>query len=172
LGTARAASGLSAEGFGGQIHGPEHHQGGVRVKALGSENAVEFDLVPGKVASGLGDAEAEDQGAATGAGHVVEARLSVEVMATASAAADRGLLTAASVGEDVSAGGDDRGTRVHGDLRGSMFRVGSSARELEGKERGDVTKVTRFPVVGKGRFTTENTERTEKARHKGKNDGQ
>ena len=117
MSAAEAAIGLGAEGFGGQIHGPEHHQGGVRVKALGSENAVEFDLVPGKVASGLGDAEAEDQGAATGAGHVVEARLSVEVMATASAAADGGLLTAASARENVAADGDDRGTRVHKDLR-------------------------------------------------------
>jgi hypothetical protein len=117
LGTAGAASGLGAKGFGGQIHGPEHHQGGVRVKALGSENAVEFGLVPGKVASGLGDAEAEDQGAATGAGHVVEACLGVDVMATASAAADGGLLTAASAGENVAADGDDRGTRMHRDLR-------------------------------------------------------
>ena len=107
LGTARAASGLSAEGFGGQIHGPEHHQGGVRVKALGSENAVEFDLVPGKVASGLGDAEAEDQGAATGAGHVVEAGASVEVMAAAGTTADGGSLTVAAVGKRVAADRDD-----------------------------------------------------------------
>jgi hypothetical protein len=117
LGTAGAASGLGAEGFGGQIHGPEHHQGGVGVDALGSENAVELDLVPGKVARGLGDAEAEVEGAATGAGHVVEAGLGVEVMATADAVADGGLQTAASVGEHVAAGGDDQGTRIHRDLR-------------------------------------------------------
>ena len=94
LGTAGAASGLGAEGFGGQIHGLENHQGGVGVDALGSENAVEFDLVPGKIARGLWDAEAEDEGAATGAGHVVEARLGIEVMATAGAVANGGLLTA------------------------------------------------------------------------------
>src|SRR5271165_6164232 len=98
LGTARAASGLGAEDAGGQIHGPEHQQGGVRVDALGSENAVDLGLVPGKVARGLGDAEAEGEGAATGAGHVVKARLGVEVVATASAEADGGLLTVASVG--------------------------------------------------------------------------
>ncbi|HZM09159.1 MAG TPA: hypothetical protein VFC15_02990, partial [Candidatus Limnocylindrales bacterium] len=98
MGTSGAASGLGAKGFGGQIHGPKHHQGGVRVDALGSENAVELDLVPGKVAKDFGDAEAGDDGAATGAGHVVEACLGVEVMATAGAAVDGGLLTAASAG--------------------------------------------------------------------------
>jgi hypothetical protein len=118
LGTAGAASGLGAEGGGGQIHGPEDHQGGVRVNALGSENAVELDLVPGKVARVLGDAKAEDEGAATGAGHVVQARLGVEVMATAGAVAEGGLLTAASVGEDVAANTYYRGTRVHRNLRG------------------------------------------------------
>ncbi|HEY4960148.1 MAG TPA: hypothetical protein VII29_04755, partial [Terriglobales bacterium] len=118
MGTSGAASGLGAKGFGGQIHGPKHHQGGVRVDALGSENAVDLDLVPGKVAKDFGDAEAGDDGAATGAGHVVEARLGVEVMATASAEANGGLLTAVSAGEDVAADGDDRGTRVHKDLRG------------------------------------------------------
>src|ERR1035438_10039804 len=130
---ARAGSGLGAKSFGGQIHGPEHHQGGVRVKALGSENAVEFDLVPGKVASGLGDAEAEDEGAATGAGHVVEARLGVEVMATADAVADGGLQTAASVGEDVAAGRDDQGTRIHRASAGAKiqgrFRRAETRRE-------------------------------------------
>ena len=70
LGAAGAASGLGAEGGGGQIHGPEHQQGGVRVDALGGENAVDLGLVPGKVARGLGDAEAEDEGAATGAGQL------------------------------------------------------------------------------------------------------
>jgi hypothetical protein len=99
--------------LGGQIHGPEHHQGGFGIDALGSENAVELDLVPGEVARGLGDAEAEDDGAATGAGHVVEARLGVEVMATAGAVAQGGLLTAVSAGEDVEAGRDDQGTQVH-----------------------------------------------------------
>ena len=54
-----------------------------------------------------------------------------------------------------------------------MFRVGSSARELEGKSGGRRYEGNqKFPEVGKGRFTTETTERTEKARHKGKNDGQ
>jgi hypothetical protein len=100
---ARAAGGLGAEGSGGQIHGPEHQQGGVRVDALGSEHAVDFGLFPGNVARGLGDAETEDEGSATGAGHVVEARLGIEVMATAGAAADGGLLATASVGEDVAA---------------------------------------------------------------------
>jgi hypothetical protein len=103
LGAVGTARGLGAEGFGGQIHGPQDHQGGFRIDALGSENAVELDLVPGKVARGFGDAEAGDEGAATGAGHVMEARLGLEVMATAGAAADGGLLTAASVGEDVAA---------------------------------------------------------------------
>jgi len=113
LGTAGEASGLGAEDAGGQIHGPEHQQGGIRVDALGSENAVDLGLVPGKVARGFGNAETEDEAAATGAGHVVEARLGVEVMATAGAAADSGLLTAASVGEDVATGRDDQGTRIH-----------------------------------------------------------
>jgi uridine phosphorylase len=149
LGTAGAASGLGAEGCGGQIHSPEHHQGGVRVDALGSKNAVDLGLVPAKVARGLGDAEAEDEGAATGAGHVVEARLGVEVMATAGAAADGGLLTAASVGKGVAANTNDRGTRVHRVLRGPMFRVGSSGKELEGKRGGDVTLVTRISRNGK-----------------------
>src|SRR5450755_4359458 len=116
LGTAGAAIRLGAEGGGGQIHGPEHHQGGVRIDVLGSENAVDLGLVPGKVARGLGDAEAEGEGAATGAGHVVEARLGVEVMAAAGAAADGGLLTAASVGEDVAAGSNDE-ARIHKALR-------------------------------------------------------
>ena len=116
MGAAGAASGPGAEDAGGQIHGPEHHQGGVRVDALGSENAAEFEFVPGKVASGFGDAETENGTAATGAGHVVEARLGVEVMATASAAADGGLQTAASVGEDVATGTDDE-ARIHKALR-------------------------------------------------------
>ena len=68
----------------------------------------------------IGDAEAEDEGAPTGAGHVVEARLAVEVVATAGAASYGGLLTAASVGEDVAAKMDDRDTRVHRDLRGGQ----------------------------------------------------
>jgi hypothetical protein len=113
LSAAGTAIGLGAEGFGGQVHGPEHHPGGFGVDALGSENAVEFELVPGKVASGLGDAETENGAAATGAGYVVEARLGVEVMATAGAAADGGLQTAASAGENVAAGRDDQGTRIH-----------------------------------------------------------
>src|SRR5271169_970472 len=116
LGTARAASGLGAEDGGGQIHGPEHQQGSVRVDALSGEYAVDLGLVPGKVASGLGDAEAEDEAAATGAGHVVESRLGVEVMATASAETDGGLLTAASAGEGVAAGTNDE-ARIHEALR-------------------------------------------------------
>jgi hypothetical protein len=116
LGTAGAVSGLGAKGGGGQIHSPEHHQGAIRVDALGSENAVDLGLVPGKVARGFGDTEAEDEGAATGAGHVVEARLGVEVMATAGAAADGGLLTTASVGEDVAAGSNHE-ARIHKALR-------------------------------------------------------
>ena len=107
MGTAGEASGLGAEDGGGQIHGPEDQQGGVRVDALGGENAVDLGLVPGKVARGFGDAKAEDESAATGAGAVAEARLSVEVMATASAAADGGLKATASGGEDVATDGDD-----------------------------------------------------------------
>src|ERR1035437_5014349 len=116
LGTAGAASGLGAEDAGGTIHGPEHQQGSVRVDALSGENAVDLGLVLGKVARGLGDAETEDEGAATGAGHVVEARLGIEVTAAAGAAADGGLLTAASVGEDVAAGSNDE-VRIHKALR-------------------------------------------------------
>jgi len=40
----------------------------------------------------------------------MEARLGVEVMATAGAFADGGLKTATSAGEDVAANTDDRGT--------------------------------------------------------------
>jgi len=145
LGEAGTTSGLGAEGFGGQIQGPEHHQGGVRVDALGSENAVDLDLVPAKVARGLGDAEAENEGAATGTGHVVEARLDVEVMATADAAADGGLLTAASVGEDVAANTYDRGTRVHSDLRGAKVQ-GRFQREGTRKQKSGAT-LRRYPKL-------------------------
>ncbi len=110
MSTTGAASGLEGEDFDGQIYGPKHHQGGVRVDALGSENALELSPVPDKVARGLGDAKTEDEGAATGAGHVVEARLGAEVMPTVGAAADGGLLTTASVGEDVAADTNDRST--------------------------------------------------------------
>jgi hypothetical protein len=137
LGTTGAASGLGAEGGGGQIHGPKHHQGGVRVDVLGSENPVELDLVPGKIARGLGNAEAEGEGAATGAGHVVEARLGVEVMATAGAAADGGLCRQrrplSRVWRQV---GMIKAHEFIEPPRGAKFRVGSSARELEGKSGG------------------------------------
>jgi len=113
LGGTGAASGLGAKGGGGQIHGPYHRHGSVRVEALGGEKSVDLSLVPVKIAKGLRDAEAQDEGAATGAGHVVKALLSVEVMATAGAAADGGLLAAASAGEGVAANRNDQGTRVH-----------------------------------------------------------
>jgi len=138
LGTARAASGLGAEDGGGQIHGPKHQQGSVRVDALSGEYAVDLGLVPGKVARGFGDAETEDEGATTGAGHVVEARLGVEVMATAGAAADGGLLTAASVGENVAANAYDRGARVHRDLRGANLQ-GRAKREGTRREKSGAT---------------------------------
>ena len=37
---------MGAEDAGGQIHGPEHQQGGVRVDALSGENAIDLGLVP------------------------------------------------------------------------------------------------------------------------------
>jgi len=141
LGTAGEASGLGAEDAGGQIHGPEHQQGGIRVDALGSENAVDLGLVPGKVARGFGNAETEDEAAATGAGHVVEAGLGVEVMATAGSAADGGLVTAASVGEDVAANRNDRGTRVHRDLRGGPIVQGRAGGEgISREKRGEMER--------------------------------
>jgi hypothetical protein len=120
---ARAASGPGAKGIGGQIHGPEHHAGGGGVDALGSENAVDLGPVPAKVARGLGDAEAEDEGAAAGTSHVVEARLGVDMVTTAGAATHGGLLTTASVGEDVAANTYDRGARVHR-VQGKFKREG------------------------------------------------
>ena len=117
---AGTVGGLGVKGGVGQIHGPEHHSGGSVVDASGVDEAVDLGLVPVKVAKGLRDAEAQDEAATTGAGHVVEARLSVEVMTTAGAAVDGGLLAAASGGQDVAAKTNDCGARVHRDLRGGQ----------------------------------------------------
>jgi hypothetical protein len=148
LGTAGAASGSGVKDAGGQIHGPEHQQGGVRVDAFGGENAVDLGLVPGKVARGLGDAETEDEGAATGAGHVVEARLSVEVMATAGAAADSRLLAAASVGEDVAAGSNDE-AGIHKALRGSIVQGRTGGEGTREKSEGRWNESNQIPEMGK-----------------------
>jgi hypothetical protein len=70
----------------------------------------------------------------------VEARLGVEVMATAGAVADSGLLTAAFVGEDVAANTYDRDTRVHRDLRGSIIQGRAGGEGTSRKKRGEMER--------------------------------
>jgi len=49
-------SGWGAEGSAGEIEGPEHHQGGVGIDALGRENAVGLGAVESQVTRRFRDA--------------------------------------------------------------------------------------------------------------------
>jgi hypothetical protein len=117
-GATRATAGFGAEDRGRQVHCPEDQPSCTGIDALGGENAVDLGPVPLEVASGLGDTEAENEGAAAGAGHVMQAGAGIEVMAAAGAACDGGLETAAAVGQKVPAGANDQGLAMHRDLRG------------------------------------------------------
>ena len=116
MGAARTAGRLDGEGFGGEIHGPEHHSGSVEVETAGVHNAEDFSTVQGEVARGHGHAESRDAGEAAGPGHVVEAGASVEVMAAAGASAHGGAKTVVAVGKRMAADTDDQ-VRVHSCLR-------------------------------------------------------
>ncbi len=116
MSAARTGDRLGGKGGGGEIHGPENHSGGVKVYTPGGEDAVDLGPVAGKVAARLWDTPAEDKCAASGAGHVVEARLRVEVMAAAGASADGGSPASQAAGKDVVAGTNDE-ARTHRDLR-------------------------------------------------------
>ena len=87
MGPAGAATGLSGEGGGGEVHGPEEQAGGGVVEAAGVDEAQDFDAVEGHIAPVDGDAKPGDRGEATGTGHVAEAGPGVEVVAAARAAA-------------------------------------------------------------------------------------
>jgi len=120
IGAAQTAGRLGGEGFGGEIHGPKQHSGGGEVESAGVHDAEDFGTVQGEVARGHGNAKARDAGEASGTGHVVEAGASVEVMAAAGASSDGGSLAVAAIGKCVAADTNDRGTRVHRDLRGGQ----------------------------------------------------
>ena len=107
IGATRTSGSLGGERGGGQIHGPEHHAGGVKIDAAAVDDAEDFSTVQGEVAPGQGHAEPRDAGKPTGAGHVVEAGAGVKVMAAAGASSDSGASTAVAVGESVSAKTDD-----------------------------------------------------------------
>jgi|SRR3974390_93685 len=111
----RTCGTLGWEGGGGEIHGPEHHPSGGVVDIAGVDDAENLGTVQGEVAPGHGHTQPRDAGAAAGTGHVVEARLGVEVMAAASASADGGTTTTMAIGKGVAAEADDK-ARVHRDL--------------------------------------------------------
>src|ERR1019366_7641010 len=121
----------------------EHQPGGGEVESAGGHDAKDFRTVQGEVARGHGHAKSGDAGEAAGTGHVVEAGASVEVVAAAGTTADGGALTVAAVGKCVAADGDDQGTRVHRDLRGSMLGEVPARGDSKGKVGGGGTKVTR-----------------------------
>ena len=116
-----AEAGLGAEDAGGKIHGPENHSGCVRVDTLGGKDAADLGLVAGQVAGRLGDAEAEDKGAAPRPSHDMEAGTGVEVMAAAGASTDGGTLAVAAAGQEVATGANDERLRAHRDLRKVMW---------------------------------------------------
>jgi len=113
----RTCGTLGWEGGGGEIHGPEHHTGGGVVDIAGVDDAENLGTVQGEVAPGHGHTQPRDAGAAAGTGHVVEARLGVEVMAAAGASADGSTTATVAVGKRVAAETDDE-ERFHRDLRG------------------------------------------------------
>ena len=136
MGTAGAATGLGGEGGGGDIHGPEQQADGGEVVAASVNDAHDLDAVESDVVPVHRDAKPGEGGEAAGTSRVVEARLGVEVMATAGAAADGGLKAAASVGEDVAAKRNDWGTRVHRASAGAKVqgRFGGEGRRGEKSE--------------------------------------
>src|SRR5260370_559204 len=106
MGAMLAVDGLGREGGGGEIQRPENHSSCVKVYTPGGEDAIDLGPVAGKVAGRLWDAPAEDEGAALGSSHVVEAGTGVEVMAAAAASSNGGTLAAAAVGKSVTADPD------------------------------------------------------------------
>ena len=104
---------LGWEGCGRESQAPHHDAGGIEIDAAGGQDAANLSMVQGEVARGHGHTKPGDAGAAAGAGHVVEARLGVEVMAAAGASANGGTPAAAAVGEDVAAGANDQRLRAH-----------------------------------------------------------
>jgi hypothetical protein len=116
---------LGGEGGGGEIHGPEHHSGGVEVDSAGVYDAKDFQSVQGEIARSHGHKKPRDAGETAGAGHVVEAGVGVEVMAAAAASADGGGVTVATVGKGMAANTDDkrRGHREARALRWSQMRM-------------------------------------------------
>jgi hypothetical protein len=113
----KSESGLGTQGDGGEFLCPQHHSSDVRIDVLGGEDAADLGLVVGKGAGRLRDTKAEDKAAAASAGHVVEAGAGREVMTAAGTATNSGTLTVAATGKDVTAGTNDQGARIHGDLR-------------------------------------------------------
>ena len=107
---------LGGEGFGGEIHGPEHQPGGGEVDAAGVHDAEDFRPVQVEVAPGHGHAKARDAGEAASTSHVVEAGAGVEMMAAAGASANGCSFTVAAVGKSVAAETDDQ-VRIHKALR-------------------------------------------------------
>ena len=99
MGAAETGGRLGGEGGGGEIHGPENHSGCVKVDTPGGEDAIDLGPVECEVAGRLWDAEAEDKGAASSPGHVVEAGAGVKVMAAAGASADGSAVAVAAVGQ-------------------------------------------------------------------------
>jgi hypothetical protein len=116
MGGTRTGGTLGGEGGGGEIHGPENHSGCVKVYTPCGQDAADLVPVACKVAARVRDAPAEDNGAASGTGHVVEAGAGVEVMAAAGASSNGGSPAAQAAGEDVVAGRNDE-ARIHRDLR-------------------------------------------------------
>src|SRR3974390_567543 len=136
-GAAQRCSRLDGEDGGGEIHGPEHHPGGGVVDTAGVDDAENLGTVQGEVAPVHGHAKSRDTVEATGAGHVVEACLGVEVMAAAGASADGGTATTVAVGEGVATETDDE-ARVHRDLRRCSVQ-GKFKREGTGGKKSGAT---------------------------------
>jgi hypothetical protein len=87
MGAASMGGRSAGESSGGEIQGPENHLGCIKVDAPGGEDAIDLAPVECEVAGRLWDAPAEDQGAALGAGHVMEASSGIQVMAATGAPA-------------------------------------------------------------------------------------
>jgi hypothetical protein len=107
---------LGGEGFGGEIHGPEHHPRSVEVDTAGVHDAEDFRPVQGEVAPVHGHTKPRERGNAAGTGHVMETGEDVKVMAATGASADGGTSTVAAVEKSVAAETDDQ-VRIHKALR-------------------------------------------------------
>jgi hypothetical protein len=107
MGAAKAGDRRGREGGGGEIHGPEKHTGCVKVQTPGGDDTIDLGPVEGEVAGRLGDAAAEEEGAALRPSHVVKAGEGVKVMAAARASTQGGALTVAAIGKNVAAGAND-----------------------------------------------------------------